>query len=291
MSIYPSDEPARQGWRGTLELDFAAEGARTRLARQQHVGPLLVQRPFYPEAPLVGGAGVLREPCHVYVIHPPGGVVGGDELSLKVLIEPRAHALITTPAAGKFYRSAAGQVARLTQRHEVRGGALEWLPQENIFYPDSSVRLATSVHLSGGARFIGWEITCLGLPAQARSLAGGVAHQALELWLEGAPVLIERLNLHEAALAACWGLRGRTSLGTWLAYPAHPELLGQARALIAALDCAGVEIACTLLEGVLCCRAIAGRADQLKQVFIQLWCALRASLLGRGPCAPRIWAT
>jgi urease accessory protein UreH len=52
-----------------------------------------------------------------------------------------------------------------------------------------------------------------------------------------------------------------------------------------------VEIACTLLDGVLCCRAAARRADQLKQIFIQLWCALRPALLGRAASAPRIWAT
>jgi urease accessory protein len=289
--MHSSIKPARSGWRGALELSFQAEGPRTRLASQRHIGPLLVQRPFYPEPPLPAAAGAASEPCHVYVIHPPGGVVGGDELSLEVSIEPRAHALITTPAAGKFYRSGHGQVARLTQRHWVRGGVLEWLPQENIFYPDSRVRLATQVHLTVGARFMGWEISCLGLPAQAQLLGEGIAHQALELWLEETPLLIERLHLNEASLQASWGLAGRTSLGSWLAYPATAQLLEQARATLAAINCTDVEVACTLFEGVLCCRATALRADQLKRVFIHLWGSLRMAVLGRGPSAPRIWAT
>jgi urease accessory protein len=168
---------------------------------------------------------------------------------------------------------------------------LEWLPQESIFYPDSLVRLSTRVQLSAGARFIGWEISCLGLPAQQQSLGAGAAHQAFELWLADVPLLLERLHLHGAALAARWGLAGYVSLGTWLAYPATVQHLEQARALLAAINCTGMEVACTLLDGVLCCRAAAVRADQLKQVYIQLWGALRPALLGRAASAPRIWAT
>ena len=288
MSIL--SELPRAGWQGELELKFQAEGARTRPAHQRHLGPLLVQRPFYPESNLPGPTD-LAEPCHVYVIHPPGGVAGGDELRLSVAIEPRAHVLMTTPAAGKFYRSAGAQVARLSQRFEVQQGVLEWLPQENIFYPDSAVRLATRVELSAGARFIGWELSCLGLPAQQQSLGAGSVHQAFELWREGVPLLLERLHLHARMIEARWGVAGRVSLGTWLGCPATPAHLAQARALLEPLNCADVEIACTLLDGVLCCRAAARRADQLKQIFIQLWCALRPALLGRAASAPRIWAT
>lgn len=283
-------EVPRSGWRGELELRFQAEGARTRLAYQRHVGPLLVQRPFYPET-AAPALAPLAEPAHVYVIHPPGGVVGGDELQLVATIEARAHVLLTTPAAGKFYRSAGAQVARLSQHLEVQQGVLEWLPQENIFYPDSAVRLATRVQLTGGARFIGWELGCLGLPAQQQSLGNGSVHQAFELWRDEVPLLIERLHLHAPMLQARWGLAGLASLGTWLACPATIQHLDEARALLEPLNCADVQIACTLLDGVLCCRAAARRTDQLKQIFIQLWCVLRPALLGRAASAPRIWAT
>jgi urease accessory protein len=290
-SMHGSIRRVRSGWQGSLELSFQAEGARTRLASQRHSGPLLVQRAFYPEAVPAEDTSGAVEPCHVYVIHPPGGVVGGDELSLDVSIEAGAHALLTTPAAGKFYRSGAGQVARLTQRHSVNGGVLEWLPQENIFYPHCAVRSTTQVHLSAAARFVGWEIGCYGLPAQGESLGEGRVQQRLELWLEARPLLLERVQLQEAALHARWGLAGRTSLGTWLAYPATPQLLEQARAALAVMDCRDLGVACTLVDGVLCCRAIAVHADQLKHVFIQLWCSMRRALLGRTASAPRIWAT
>jgi urease accessory protein len=283
-------EQLRAGWQGELELRFQAAGSRTRLAHQRHIGPLLVQRPFYPESQAPGLA-TTAEPCHIYVIHPPGGVAGGDELRLAVTVEPRAHVLLTTPAAGKFYRSGGAQLAQLSQHLVVQDGVLEWLPQENIFYPDSVVRLATRVQLSGSARFIGWELGCLGLPARQQTLARGSVHQAFELSVEGVPLLLERLHLHAQMLEARWGLAGFVSHGSWLAYPATAGHLEQARALLEPLNCAELEIACTLLDGVLCCRAAARRADQLKQIFIQLWCALRPALLGRAATMPRIWAT
>src|SRR5262245_38788911 len=106
------------GWQAALELGFAAEHGATRLARRAHRGPLVVQRPFLPEGPGV---------CHVYVLHPPGGLVGGDELALDVDVASGAHALVTTPAAGKVYRTN-GATARQIQRLRVAGGArLEWL--------------------------------------------------------------------------------------------------------------------------------------------------------------------
>jgi urease accessory protein len=293
------------GWQARLELQFQADEGRTRLAHRRHHGPLLVQRIFHPE-PRAGEAVFAVEPCHAYVLHPPGGVVSGDELQLDVEIQPRAHALLTTPAAGKFYRRAqygasgkglgeneGGEPrwARLTQTLRVTGGVLEWLPQENIFYPDAAVQLRTRVHLEAGARFIGWEIGCLGLPASRAGLGTGSVRQSFELWQAGAPLLLERLNIEPDCAAARWGLAGHSALGTWLAFPAGARQLELARAQAAAVNCADMTLACTLVDGALSCRGIAARADRLKQGFIDLWCALRADLLGRPAVLPRIWAT
>src|SRR6202163_1691202 len=177
------------GWQARLELQFEAAEARTRLAHRRHHGPLLIQRVFYPEPPLDAGA-LAAEPCHVYVLHPPGGVVSGDELQLEVDVQAQAHALLTTPAAGKFYRRSrhsAGEqggsdarVARLTQPLPVDGGILEWLPQENIYFPETAVQLRTLVRLQAGARFIGWEIGWLGVPASEASLGGCTGRHLVE---------------------------------------------------------------------------------------------------------------
>jgi urease accessory protein len=285
------------GWQARLALRLDASAGRTRLAQREHEGPLLVQRAFYPEAPIAGA-----QPCHLYIIHPPGGVASGDELQLDVQVGAGAHALLTTPAAAKFYRRGAAGLARVTQSLSAAGGVLEWLPQENIYYPDSAVQLRTIVRLSGAARFIGWEIGCLGLPASAQGIGNGSLQLALELWHEGRPLLLERLGLGRQVISARWGLAGHVALGTALAWPAGAADLERARAALegsggahgdaeGAEICAGITIACTLVDDVLVCRAIAQRTDQLKGAFVRWWQVLRPALLGREAVLPRIWAT
>jgi urease accessory protein len=288
--------PHGGGWQARLQLRFEADAGRTRLAYRRHEGPLLIQRVFEPEPPAPAApaapAAPTAQPCHAYVLHPPGGVVSGDELLLEVDVGAQAHALLTTPAAGKFYRrGSAARGARLSQLLTASAGVLEWLPQENIYYPDSAVQLRTVVRLQAEARFIGWEIGCLGLPATRASLAGGTVQQSFELWHGDSPLLLERLHIARACLAPRWGLAGHAALGSWLAYPAGPAQLAAAREHLAGTNCADLTLACTLVDGVLSCRGLAARADRLKQAFIGLWCALRPLLLGRPAVAPRIWAT
>jgi urease accessory protein len=285
----PTPPTAGAGWRARLDLGFERRGPRTVLAARRHVGPLVVQRPFYPEG----------EVCHVYVVHPPGGVVAGDRLHLDVHVGRGARALLTTPAAGKFYRSQ-GASAQVQQEFAVEGGMLEWLPQENILFPDASVRLRTRVRLRDGARFFGWEVGCLGLPAQAAGLGAGALRQGLELWQGDTLLLNERTHIDAASQAAGWGLRGYPALGTLLACPAGvPELLAARDA--AARNCpqpspgdpapGAATLSCTLVEGVLVCRALACRADRVRQAFAGIWAQVRPLLLHRAATPPRVWAT
>jgi urease accessory protein len=287
VSVQPSG--AQSGWRASLELRFHSLEGRTRIAYRRHSGPLVVQRAFHPE-PALAPAGALSEPCHVYVIHPPGGLASGDRLALHATVGRGGHALLTTPAAGKFYRRAAPGNAHLAQTLSAHDALLEWLPQENIYYPDAAADVASIVHLTGTARFIGWEISCFGLPASARTLANGQVRQRFELWLEDRPLLLERVTIGGDALSADWGLAGHPATGTWLAFPAAPADLAAARAA-AGPGCAGLRIGCTLVDRVLICRALAARADHLKQAFIGLWHAVRPAIAGRPAVPPRVWAT
>lgn len=283
---------SRDGWRAHLRLRFESVDGATRLTQRRHEGPLLVQRTFHPETPrgaAPGGSGN-PGPCHAYVLHPPGGVVAGDQLRLTLSVAPQAHALVTTPAAGKFYRRGTGGVAQLTQSLAVQG-RLEWLPQENIFYPDCAARLRTRVRLGGEGRFIGWEIACFGLPAMARDLGAGQVSLGFELYRDDRPLLLERQRIMAESVSARWGLRGHCTLGSCLAYPVRPAALELVRRHAAQLADAELTLACTLVDEVLCCRGFARRADRLRAAYITLWGALRPLMFDRQAVSPRIWAT
>ena len=89
------DAATAMAWRGSLALDYRARDGRT-IVHDRHDGPLRVLRALHPE----GGV------CHSVLVHPPGGIVGGDALAIAITLASGAHALITTPGATRFYRSA-----------------------------------------------------------------------------------------------------------------------------------------------------------------------------------------
>ena len=273
-------------WSAALELGFATDGQATRLARRVHRGPFLVQRPFFPEG---------REVCHVYLLHPPGGLVGGDELRLDLRVEAGAHTLVTTPAAGKAYRTL-GPAARQTHALAVEAdGALEWLPQETILYDGCDLELDTRVELGAAARFFGAETMVFGLPARGQSFARGSCRQAFALHRDGAPIFVERGRFDGGAPvhSAPWGLAGATVLTLIVAAPGPGEASLEAlRALAAGLGGNERAGATVLGDGdVLVARHLGGRAEEARAFVQAAWRLLRPELFGRAAVAPRIWAT
>lgn len=276
---------AQDGWEARLRLAFAHDGERTVLSERVHLGPLRVQRPFYPEP---GGV------CHVYVLHPPGGIVGGDQLTLDVDVARGAHALLTTPAATKLYRSG-GATAVQRQVLRVAGGAqLEWLPQETIVWSGVRAELHTRVELSAQASFIGWEMLCLGRPASDERFTSGQLVQRIELLREGKPLLLERGAYRggDAVLDAAWGLRGQPVLGT---FACVSSALREEHVLAAREACAphatGALASLSLLDQLLVARYLGPSTEQARACFMSLWETLRPVALGCAANAPRIWAT
>jgi urease accessory protein len=131
------------------------------------------------------------------------------------------------------------------------------------------------------------------LPASAQSLGEGALSLHFELWHEGKPLLLERLGVCRETLQTRWGLAGHVALGTALIFPAGPAELDLARAAAAGAtgNCTGLMLACTLVDGVLVCRATAQRTDTLKRAFERWWRALRPAVLAREAVTPRIWST
>jgi urease accessory protein len=261
------------------------------LARREHRGPLAVQRPFFPEGPSV---------CHVYVLHPPGGIVGGDDLRIDVDVAAGARALVTTPAATKAYRTA-GPAAALENRLRVEaGGVLEWLPQETILYDGCDVTLSTRVDLAPGAAFLGLDLVCFGLPARGEAFASGRCKQAFELWRDGAPLSVERGRFDGGGPvpSAAWGLAGAPVMGTLLAAPAATvdvaSLITALRATADALPPDGGDLgSVTTLAGgaVIACRYVGPSVERASSFLRAAWELARPALLGRPATPPRIWST
>ncbi len=269
------------GWRAELQLAFKHVRSRTILGRCQHYGPLRVQRPFYPEGNL----------AHIYILHPPGGVVGGDQLNIKLDIHTDAQVLCTTPGSGKFYLST-GNWAMLEQHLRIAGGAsLEWLPQENILFAGARLHARTRIELEDDAIFIGLDVTCLGRPSSHERFDHGGFDSRLEFYHNQKLLLLENLRvLDEQMLDAAAGLRGHAMQATLLAFPCHDSHLECVRNQLAR-EGSSLLTGVTLIDSLLVVRALGSNSERLKQQLISVWQVLRPMLLDRPAVAPRIWAT
>jgi urease accessory protein len=263
-------DPHLASWKAELALGFERVDGRTVLARRRHDGPLVVQKALYPE----GG-----EVCHAIIVHPPAGIAGGDELQLSVETGEAAHALLTTPGAGKWYRSA-GPWAAQRLGFDV-GGALEWLPQETIVYDGALADLSTDVRLDGAARYLGWEILCLGRTGSGERFTRGTVRLSTRIERSGKLAWLERGRIDGGGklMQSPAGLRGHTVCGTLVA--AAPEISPRR----------AEGLAVTMLPGLLVARYLGDSSEEAKQLFARLWAAIRPELLGREAARPRIWAT
>lgn len=274
-------------WHGRLELHYTREGQRT-TAHDRHEGPLRVLQRLYPEGPGV---------CHHVLVHPPGGIVGGDALEIDARLDAGTHALITTPGATRFYRSA-GDAATQHATLRVAGGArLEWLPLETIAYRCCIGENHVRLELAPGAEMIGWDVLALGLPAAGEAFDSGVFTQHLELpgrWLERGRIAAGDVRLLDSPL----GLAGQRVLATaWFA-SGSPLSDAQREALLdAARDCAGAgpsAARCGVTgphEGVIVLRALAQRVEPAMALLQQVRAAWRG-LAWRLPAhTPRVWQT
>ena len=270
-------------WRARLELKFSKSDSRTILSHRKHYGPLQVQKPFYPEH---NGA------CHVYILHPPGGVVGGGRLNICVDVNSKAHALITTPAAGKFYRSA-GPVARQEQIIKVASkGTLEWFPSENIIFSGAEAQIQTKVELSCDSHFIGWEISCLGRPASGEYFSQGKLDQRFEVWRDGRPLRVERLWLKgdDPALKSKWGLQGFPVIGSMVCVTNKTELVDSLRKITISSNTQEL-FSVTQTDGIIICSFLGTSVERARSYFIDVWKILRKQVIGLESIEPRIWKT
>lgn len=276
------------GWHGSLALGFERRGQATILSRRLHRGPLRVQKPLYQEG---------EDVCQAVIVHPPGGIVGGDRLETSIDVSADAHALITTPGATKWYRSA-GATARqaITMRLQT-GARLEWLPQETILHAGATAEQHIEVELAAAARYIGWELSCLGRAASGESFDRGLLSQRVSICMEGRLLFVEHAHIEGGSrlLQSAAGLAGHHVSGLMLvvavgidktlvdalreAQPASPHLAGITRLGAAAPD----------LPDVIAVRYLGDSAETARRYFEAVRSCVRPIVFGRAAVAPRIW--
>jgi urease accessory protein len=280
MRDFPDHQTtATPGWHASLRLRFALDGGVTRLAERAHSGPLRVQKPLYPEGPGV---------CHAIVVHPPGGVAGGDELSIAVEAGDGAHVFLTTPGAAKWYRTTGAPARQRVRIVAGPGSAVEWLPQETIVFNDAQAEMDHEVELASDASYIGSEILCFGRRAAGERFTRGMLRQRTRIRRGGRLVWWEQglLAGGAAAMASPLGLGGSSVCAT---------LLGVGRplpaALIAQLRAGDPLLSVSQVKSVFVARYLCDDSQAAREAMTRVWQVLRPHLLARAAATPRIWNT
>ncbi len=274
-------------WHANLALDYSLRDGRS-IAHFKHEGPLRILQSLYPQGEAI---------CHNILVHPPGGLVGGDRLDIAIHVDKQAHGLITTPGATRFYRSLGEPAVQSTEIRLEAGARLEWLPMEALYYSGCLAENRLHISLAPGAELLGWDITALGLPQADQPFVQGQLLQHIEvpgLWLERARIRAEDQALMNHPLA----LAGHRCLGTLFMVSGQPlerarreRLLEAAREVLAGhgLDVsAGVT---AVNEQVLVLRVLAPLVEPAMVLLRAAWQAWRLQAWQLAAPAPRIWST
>ncbi len=271
-------------WLGQLDLRFDRRELRSYLGFRQHLGPLVMQKTLHPEGP---------EVCHGVLVHPPGGVAGGDQLKLNIEVSNAASALITTPGAGKWYKANQHQARQNLQFKVGKGASLEWLPQENILFDGADVKWQANIELAEDAKFAAWDIVCLGRQAQKEIWKQGGLQQCFRVKRQGQLQWLEQTKLtpDHPLMQSLIGLNGSKVMGTFIVVAGQvPEAVLEQCREVKAMETTAVT-GVSGLPAVFVARYVGDVSQAAKQYFEAIWQLLRPWYLNRPAVRPRIWNT
>jgi urease accessory protein len=274
-------------WQARLHLSYQNESQRS-VARFRHDGPLRILQSLYPEGDAI---------CHNVLVHPPGGLVGGDTLDIDIEAASGSHGLITTPGATRFYRSEGEAAVQRTRLALAAGARLEWLPLEAICYSGCRAENRLAIHAEPGSELLGWDVTALGLPSANQPFERGSLLQQLEVpgvWLERGLIDAQDSRLLQSPL----GLGGQRCLaslffvsGTAATRARREALLDMARTLIEAHPLRESAGATSPHGEIVLLRVLAPVVEPAMQLLRQVWQAWRGALWQLPAASPRIWNT
>jgi len=287
--LLPEKADSPRGWQAKLDIDLTSREHQTIVSKALHYGPLRIQKSF----PQDDGS------CHLYILHPPGGLVGGDQLSIRITAEHETRTLITTPSAGKFYRCLEDLGQKQTVQISVGESAqVEWLPQENIFFDGAKANVETEVHLDADSVFLGWEIQCLGRQASGECFRSGSVMQRLRLYRNGRLVHRDRLELRPEIplMSAGWGLGGMNVIGALIAAIPAGQTRSKSRRIQSVIaDLNAIYPAqvwgFSLKESVVLGRYLGESREECRSGLNEMRLLLGAADISATSSEPRIWNT
>lgn len=290
-------KPVGNHWLAHLALQFSYTSVGTQLTRTQRKGPLSVQKAFYPEG---------RDCAHIYLLHPPAGIVSGDELRINIDIKDQAHIVFTTPGAGRFYRARTNleigkaKQSQITKFVVGKNAKCENFPQETIIYEGADAINTVDVELTDSSVYLGWDITCLGLPDSNEPFVEGKFCQLNRVYCNSTLIYHDRIALSpdNELLNHVAGLASYSVFATFLAYAPQQltdqfqrqKLVEQLRDKVNEQEAQSL-ISISDIDGLLVIRYLGSHAQQCKQLFISLWEILRPLMVKKKALQPRIWHT
>jgi urease accessory protein len=239
-------------------------------------------------------------------LHPPAGIVSGDELRINIQVNEQAHSLVTTPGANRFYRaredlsigdSKQVQYCKLSLESQAK---CENFPLETIVYEAADGFNTVDVYLQDDSAYLGWDITCLGLPRSYQPFKKGRYTQLNRVYCNGTLNYHDRIaikpdnNIHQHIA----GLNKLSVFATFMAYAPDgqlsvndkKELVEQLREKMIDMGAAH-KVSISQIRQLLVIRYLGQQAEECKTLFIQLWQMIRPLYLNKAANIPRVWHT
>jgi urease accessory protein len=284
-------------WLASLALQLGHSSYGTQLTKTKRCGPLTIQKAFYPEG---------RDCAHLYLLHPPAGIVSGDELRVSIEVQKNAHTLVTTPGANRFYRARTDlsigdpKQTQITKISLDADAKCEHFPLETIVYNRANGVNNVEVRLQESSVYCGWDMTCLGLPSSFEDFSHGRFTQLNTLYRDDILIYHDKVFIEPSSNIQQHpaGLAGNTVFGTFLAYaPSNQvsneqrtQLIKKLRALVEK-HAASALISITDIRQLLVMRYLGQQAHQCKTLFIELWKLVRPLYMDKQGVQPRVWYT